>query len=628
MRLSDSEPTVAVQVLWRGAELNLNRARDEPVERFLQRLGLNCGKQVEKQGGGDKKRAKKEKKKPSADGQVAEPQAVAVHVPQHHGLPVYVLDSQGAKIPNGTVVVEALRGASHIEIDGERLPVILNPPSVQKLEVFGQPFAGSPLVASMRCEFCKPSAVKLRWLLQATAGGNPIGQCIGVGQVLRVPEDTVGQALTLRADSASTANGTDDSGTGEYGRPMKIVRVGLVEAAPQGWPERRLTAFGPRRSSEVRVVCWNTLAAVYSRSQVATKDMYPYCPPHALDFAYRQPLIGRELERLDGDLVFLQEVSFSTFWKFLMPIFRDRYHSRISLKASKASEGCVLLVRKEAFEILEEKEFLFRNLLRSSAACRSILREVTTKWPDFLHGVLPHMTTIFQVSAVRHTVTGEVVVLANTHLFFHPNARHIRMLQVMCLLLQIQEMRERHRPEGASELPRVILSGDLNADSDTAPVKLLLDGKIPSDHPDWEHASLFSWREDEDALDCDDEEGNAQASRATSAPSMEVEAGDEVLPLPQEEWQTGRGVALESPAGALANAYAEAPLPFSNYVNGFNATLDWIVTAGRFRVVRTLGGASEEDLAPHGGLPSVLYPSDHLSIAVDLQFDGLSAAPA
>lgn len=64
MRLVDRDPTVSVQVQWRGAELNLLRTREEPVERFLQRLGLSCNKHAGRLlSGADKKRAKKEQKK-------------------------------------------------------------------------------------------------------------------------------------------------------------------------------------------------------------------------------------------------------------------------------------------------------------------------------------------------------------------------------------------------------------------------------------------------------------------------------------------------------------------------------------------------------------------------------------
>merc|ERR1719183_2847288 len=102
------------------------------------------------------------------------------------------------------------------------------------------------------------------------------------------------------------------------------IRIGLVDEVPRSWPERRLEAFGScgqvsAGRHRFRVVSFNILAAPYARTVSATRDMYPYCPAHALDFAYRQPLLGRELAKLDADVVCLQECSYSTCWKFLEP---------------------------------------------------------------------------------------------------------------------------------------------------------------------------------------------------------------------------------------------------------------------------------------------------------------------
>eukprot|EP00419_Tripos_fusus_P012655 CAMPEP_0172666488 /NCGR_PEP_ID=MMETSP1074-20121228/7826_1 /TAXON_ID=2916 /ORGANISM="Ceratium fusus, Strain PA161109" /LENGTH=624 /DNA_ID=CAMNT_0013482865 /DNA_START=17 /DNA_END=1891 /DNA_ORIENTATION=+ len=619
VRLVEGEPTVAVQVLWHGAELNLNRAHEEPVERFLQRLGLSCSKYAGRQTGGDRKRAKKERKKPGA----VPGQEDVIAVPsQSHGLAVGLVDSERVRIPDGTKVADALAKASHVDIEGELLPILVNPPSIVKFEAYGKPLAGCPLVASVRCDFCEARELQFRWLRQVAAGNDLIGHCIGEGRILWIPEDMAGQSLTVCAEPGrSTAS--SEGGVGRSTRMKKILRLGAVEEVPPGWPERRLGTFGPRIPPELRVVTFNILAAFYSKTQVAAKSMYPYCPPSALDFAYRQPLIGRELRRINGDVICLQECSFSTYRKFLLPLFGDQYHVRMTLKASKVSEGCVLLLSKASFEVLEDKDFIFRKLLRGDKVFRPILSEVAAKWPDFLSGVLPHMTTIFQLSAVRHTATGKVLVIANTHLFFHPQARHIRLLQTICLLQKIQEMREQHRVQGDTELPHVVLCGDLNSAPETAAVKLLLEGGIPCDHPDWEHASQFAWRDEEEsaapATAAEDEDG-ASAATWSSAPSLDADPGDNVELLPRDQWQPGRGVLWKNPLGPMLNTYADAPLAFTNYVHGYKGILDWILTAGSFRVVRSLGDVTEEDLLPRGGLPNIQYPSDHLSVAADLVF--------
>lgn len=275
-----------------------------------------------------------------------------------------------------------------------------------------------------------------------------------------------------------------------------------------------------------------------------------------------------------------------------------------------------MMVRKESFEILEEKDFLFRNLFRTNQAYRPQLQEVCAKWPDFLEGILPRMSTIFQMSVLRHKDSGKVLVVANTHLFYHPNARHIRLLQVMCLLGQVQEFREKFKSEGV--LPHVILAGDLNCLPDTGAVQLLLKGEITSDHGDWETSSQFAWREEEVQ---EDEVDDCLPSRpSSSAPSMEADESDVVESLPQASWQPGRGVSLHNPVGVLVDAYAHMPQPFTNYVHDFRGILDYILIDEGLQCKSCLKAPSEQDLEIHGGLPSVLHPSDHLSIAADLSF--------
>jgi len=602
VRLLENEPNITVQVLWRGTELNLLRSREEPVERFLQRLGLSCSKQASKLlSGPDRKKAKKEiQQKQKATG-------AEVGTNTASSLNVALFDANDEKVAVGTPVAEALRRASHMEIEGERLPICVNPPSVQKLEVFGRAIVGCPLSAILRCEFCDAASFKLRWLTQVAAGAAGAVE-IGIGNTLWVPQDAKGRTLHLEAEP--------DRSIAVSSRSKGTLRVGLVEEVPPGWPDSRVKAFGSRDPSKIRVVSFNILAVPYARTQLATQIMYPYCPSQVLDYAYRQPLIGREIHRLDGDIVLLQECTYFTYLKFFQPLFGEQYHIRCSLKASHVSEGCLMMVRKESFEVLEEKDFLFRNLFRTNQAFRPQLREVATKWPDFLDGILPRMSTVFQISVLRHKASGRSLVVANTHLFYHPNARHIRLLQVMCMLGQVQELREKYQSGGV--LPHVILGGDLNCLPETGAVQLLLKGEVASDHSDWETSSQFAWRDEE----VQDEEGeDCTPSRpSTSVPSMEADDADVVEPLQQEHWQQGRGIALRNPLGQLLDAYANTPQPFTNYVHDFRGILDYILTDEGLHAVSCLQAPTEQDLEQHGGLPSVLHPSDHLSIAADLCF--------
>ena len=46
-----------------------------------------------------------------------------------------------------------------------------------------------------------------------------------------------------------------------------------------------------------------------------------------------------------------QECTYFTYLKFFQPLFGSQYHIRCSLKASHVSEGCLMMLRKEAFQV-------------------------------------------------------------------------------------------------------------------------------------------------------------------------------------------------------------------------------------------------------------------------------------
>lgn len=46
----------------------------------------------------------------------------------------------------------------------------------------------------------------------------------------------------------------------------------------------------------IRIVSYNILANVYTRTKEAKKDMFPYCPEEFIVSSYRNPLILKELK--------------------------------------------------------------------------------------------------------------------------------------------------------------------------------------------------------------------------------------------------------------------------------------------------------------------------------------------
>ncbi|RQX69129.1 endonuclease/exonuclease/phosphatase family protein, partial [Toxoplasma gondii CAST] len=332
--------------------------------------------------------------------------------------------------------------------------------------------------------------------------------------------------------------------------------------------------------------------------------------------------------------------------------------------------------------------------------------------------VLPHLTTVMQFAILRRRDTREAhdekdlpktLVVANTHLFFHPYARmltafasmidvrasytskntervdvrlslvHIRVLQIYVMTNFLQTLREEFAESEDSStapaepasfsasrrLPPVIMCGDFNCQPGSGGLKLLKKKAVHAYLDDWHDGLAFRWEKDEDAAAEDGEEKNGdeeaksgiemkkedapgtivspslpETSPASSDSAVAFAAASESRNAEHEEkgphemesgidhreaggeQGTGEepGVALRLPGDLdLVDCYEDSPLAFSNFVSGFQATLDYIYASSDFKVVARLPGVSEEAVRAHGGLPCHGYPSDHLAIAVDLQ---------
>lgn len=119
-----------------------------------------------------------------------------------------------------------------------------------------------------------------------------------------------------------------DANTARTVGPASTVLTSRVIPAPSP-PPRRLISVNPMDGMsaievEGRVpapgtftlLSYNVLADLY-----ATCDMYSYCPPWALSWAYRKQNLLREIVSYRADILCLQEVFNLTFTALLLPLF-------------------------------------------------------------------------------------------------------------------------------------------------------------------------------------------------------------------------------------------------------------------------------------------------------------------
>ena len=345
------------------------------------------------------------------------------------------------------------------------------------------------------------------------------------------------------------------------------------------------------------MVTYNILANLYADSDDARNLLYPYCPPYVLNIEYRRQLLARELLGYNADLLCLQEVDHKAFDLDLTPALRGDFEGDFAKKGGQVSEGCACFWRRRKFDLLFSERLVLSERLREAPHLSHILERVRAN--EALSESVLGRTTVLQVAALASKeVLGQVLVVGNTHLYFRPDADHIRLLQAGICAAELAEVARtclektvrngslvsyvifgRHHDVLAfhiliQDVKRcsVMLCGDFNSTPPFGVPEFLQTGHIPDDHLDWR-----------------------------SCPGEEV---------------TGLELRHEFD---LASACGTPR--YTNFTVGFSDCLDYIFyPKGDLRVRQVVPFPSEEELRANVALPSVVFPSDHIACVADMEF--------
>ncbi|CAM9891141.1 unnamed protein product, partial [Phaeothamnion confervicola] len=231
------------------------------------------------------------------------------------------------------------------------------------------------------------------------------------------------------------------------------------------------------------------------------------------------------------------------------------------------------------------------------------------------------------------------LVVANTHLFFHPGAAHVRLMQMAALAEAAAAQTAAIAARGL--VPAVFLLGDLNSPP-AGPVRYLLGEEIGPDDGVWENVAGFRWGVN--FFKGDGFVGNggaAAAAAATAAEALPTAAAPTARQPTAEQTAATEPAAAPPPppspppkgpppdlSGVLPTLRSPLRLtnacgfpPFTNYTPTFAATLDYILAdAAAAAVRRALPLPDEVELrAATSGLPAEAYPSDHLSLVAEVE---------
>jgi 2',5'-phosphodiesterase len=332
----------------------------------------------------------------------------------------------------------------------------------------------------------------------------------------------------------------------------------------------------------------------------------------------------REMLDSNADIYCLQEVAGGAHETQLKRFLSEgnfdwHFFGKESLANNGNPIGVSISLRKDMFQVVSEfKLSLGKEGLLESSSCLTE-GEKTAIETQFGEGFFakesPVLKGIHTVAGVVHARTipdDRDVLVANTHLFFHPFGGHIRILQGVCLMRKLEILRQEiARPD--APVPAIILCGDFNSRPDSGSFEVMSTGRISAQNQDWQYGRSFRCSSKENPAADEDEAG-----------------GQEILPSEKEKVineKSVQGVDLSHPL-SLGHIPSEIP-ELTHATASFRSTLDYIFYSSEsFEAQEGPGtGSSIPELTNAevdrmGGLPCDHYGSDHVLVCGDLRFVG------
>ncbi|XP_031835173.1 2',5'-phosphodiesterase 12 [Nomia melanderi] len=356
----------------------------------------------------------------------------------------------------------------------------------------------------------------------------------------------------------------------QVGPMIEVTSNGVVEAGPGPclFSSRHTFTQTKLLDKSFRVTSYNILANIYSETDLSKDVLYPYCPQYALSMDYRKLLILEELKGYNADIICLQEVDMKIYENDLVSFLSMlNYNSIYNLK-NDMREGLAIFYNQDRFDKL-------------NCSCRVISQDTdlngfNTIWLQIqnenVKQTFLNRNTIVQTLTLRSKENLEILIVGNTHLYFRPDADHIRLLQAYYCLVYLQSLAQKTKQENPEYNVSIIYCGDFNSEPNNGIYQLMTQKYIPEDYADWKSTS------------------NENVENVTLK----------------------HDINLSSACGIPE---------YTNYTAAYSGCLDYIFYQTDYLgVEQVIPMPSAEELSLYTALPSVVSPSDHISLCVDLKW--------
>ena len=292
VRNVEDEDDMIISVLINGKKRNMKRPKKEPLKKALKRIAISQAEQISE--------GKRRKKR--------------VHVSENN-TEVKIICGDDT-VSEETLNCFAWLEANKLIIGDLQYAIVLNPPSVVSVTIPQCCMVGYPIIPDCQLEFA--DCCNWEWYHENkrlstecvfTPAENHVGQSL---KVLCIPVGKNGVCgTTIEKATSIIVNGPT---------------VCLTDCRYQFTPVIH-------DKNKFRLLSYNILADYYASQEYSRKVLYPYCKPEALEIAYRQCLLGKELPNYNADILCLQEVGSHCYDSYIAPLMETcGYHSCFQTK--------------------------------------------------------------------------------------------------------------------------------------------------------------------------------------------------------------------------------------------------------------------------------------------------------
>ncbi|KAJ4522803.1 Glucose-repressible alcohol dehydrogenase transcriptional effector [Exophiala dermatitidis] len=405
---------------------------------------------------------------------------------------------------------------------------------------------------------------------------------------------------------------------GVYGNPLeqgqrdKITEGGtrklieyLRESMPEPPPPRerewhQLEEVTESDVDTIKVLNYNILCDRY-----ATQQQYGYVPERVLGWGFRKTLILEEIREINADIVCLQELdrcSYDDFFRGELAVsgYKGYYaqKSRAETLGDNARfvDGCGTFWKDKKYVLLDTQHLILGR--------KAVERPGAKASADMLNRVWQR-DDIATVVFLENRVTGSRLIVVNTHIYWDPAYKDVKLIQAAVLMEELQKLTEKYTKYPPATNKQVFRFSDAE------------DEPLPEPGPSLSYNSPTQIP----MIICGDFNSGAGSAVYDLFTKKGLNAEHADL--------DGRDYGAFSRAGmqhhfTLKSSYAaiDEEMPFTNYTPSFVDVLDYIwYSSNSLRVVGLLGAIDPEYLKRVPGFPNFHFPSDHIAIVAEFKVE-------